>query len=56
VNSGQDKAVNFPSFLGFEIHNLYEFFMVFVVMAGIAAVLLYTLANGPLKRMMHGIR
>jgi len=27
-----------------------------VIMAGIAAVLLYTLANGPLKRMMHGIR
>jgi POT family proton-dependent oligopeptide transporter len=45
-----------PSFLGFEIHNLYEFFMVFVTLAGIASVLLYILATGPLKRMMHGIK
>jgi POT family proton-dependent oligopeptide transporter len=56
IDQGNGTVVNFPSFLGFEIHNLYEFFMVFVIMAGIAAVLLYTLANGPLKRMMHGIR
>ncbi len=48
--------VNFPSFLGFEIHNLYEFFMLFVTLTGIAAIILYTLAIGPLKRMMHGIR
>lgn len=46
----------FPSFLGFEIHNLYDFFMLFVTLAGIAAVLLYFLSIGPLKRMMHGIR
>jgi proton-dependent oligopeptide transporter, POT family len=45
-----------PSFLGFEIHNLYEFFMVFVCLAGLAAILLYILATGPLKRMMHGIK
>jgi hypothetical protein len=25
-------------------------------MAGIASVILFGLANGPLKRMMHGIR
>ena len=56
VEAENGAAITFPSFLGFEIHNLYEFFMVFVIMAGIAAVLLYTLANGPLKRMMHGIR
>ena len=46
----------FPSFIGFEIHNLYDFFMLFVTLAGIAAVLLYFLSIGPLKRMMHGIR
>ena len=46
----------FPSFLGFEIKNLYDFFIVFVIMAGIASVILFGLANGPLKRMMHGIR
>lgn len=46
----------FPSFLGMEIKNLYDFFMLFVIMAGIASVLLYILASGPLKKMMHGIR
>jgi hypothetical protein len=30
--------------------------MLFVIMAGIASVLLYILASGPLKKMMHGIR
>jgi POT family proton-dependent oligopeptide transporter len=46
----------FPSFLGYEIKNLYDFFLLFVIMAGIASVILFGLANGPLKRMMHGIR
>jgi POT family proton-dependent oligopeptide transporter len=50
------KGVALPSFLGFEIHNLYEFFMVFVILSGIAAILMYILATGPLKRMMHGIK
>lgn len=51
ISTGQ-----FPSFLGMEIKNLYDFFMLFVLMAGIASVLLYILASGPLKKMMHGIR
>ncbi len=51
IASGQ-----FPSFLGMEIKNLYDFFMLFVIMAGIASILLYILASGPLKKMMHGIR
>nr|WP_315199699.1 peptide MFS transporter [uncultured Flavobacterium sp.] len=42
-------------FAGFEIHNLYEFFMVFVVLTGIAAVLLFALTPF-LKKMMHGVR
>jgi POT family proton-dependent oligopeptide transporter len=46
----------FPSFLGMEIKNLYDFFMLFVLMAGVASILLYILAAGPLKKMMHGIR
>jgi POT family proton-dependent oligopeptide transporter len=50
------SGVALPSFLGFEIHNLYEFFMVFVILAGLASILLYILASGPLKRMMHGIK
>lgn len=47
---------HFPSFLGMEIKNLYDFFMLFVLMAGVASILLYILASGPLKKMMHGIR
>jgi POT family proton-dependent oligopeptide transporter len=42
-------------FAGFEIHNLYEFFMVFVVLTGIAAILLFALTPF-LKKMMHGVR
>jgi POT family proton-dependent oligopeptide transporter len=44
-----------PVFAGFEIHNLYEFFMVFVVLTGIAAIILFMLTP-ILKRMMHGVR
>ncbi|MEP6846855.1 MAG: hypothetical protein ABI861_12665, partial [Panacibacter sp.] len=45
----------YPTFAGFQIHNLYEFFMVFVILSGTAAVLLFSLT--PLiKRMMHGVR
>lgn len=43
-----------PVFAGFEIHNLFEFFMVFVVLCGIAAVIL-ALISPKLKKMMHGI-
>ncbi|ADQ80964.1 amino acid/peptide transporter [Paludibacter propionicigenes WB4] len=48
------SAVN-PTFAGFEIHNLYEFFMVFVVLTGIAAVVLMGLTPR-LKKMMHGVK
>jgi proton-dependent oligopeptide transporter, POT family len=44
-----------PVFVGFEIHNLYEFFMVFVVLCGLAAVILFLLTPR-LKKMMHGVR
>ncbi|MFV0564409.1 MAG: peptide MFS transporter [Flavobacteriaceae bacterium] len=44
-----------PVFAGFEISNLYQFFMVFVVLCGIAAVILAALTP-VLKRMMHGIK
>jgi len=42
------------SFAGFEIHNLYEFFMVFVILCGIAAVIL-ALLSPRLKKMMNGM-
>ena len=48
-------ATTYPQFAGFPIHNLYEFFMVFVVLCCGAAVLLYALTP-LLKRMMHGVR
>jgi proton-dependent oligopeptide transporter, POT family len=42
------------SFAGFEIHNLYEFFMVFVILCGIAAIIL-ALLSPRLKKMMNGL-
>lgn len=48
-------SVNYPAFVGFTIHNLYEFFMVFVVLCGIAALLLFFITPR-LKKMMHGVR
>jgi POT family proton-dependent oligopeptide transporter len=35
----------FPSFVGFQITNLYEFFMVFIVMTGVAAGILFILSS-----------
>jgi POT family proton-dependent oligopeptide transporter len=37
--------VEFPSFVGFQITNLYEFFMVFIVMTGVAAGILFILSS-----------
>jgi proton-dependent oligopeptide transporter, POT family len=42
-------------FMGFEIATLYDFFMLFVVMSGIAAVILFLLSSR-LKKLMHGIQ
>ena len=44
-----------PVFVGFEIGSLFEFFMVFVILCGIAAVILAAITP-ILKKMMHGIR
>lgn len=50
------EALNIPyqfkSFLGFELTNLYEFFMLFVVMAGAASLILFFLTKW-LQRLMH---
>lgn len=43
------------TFAGYEIHNLYEFFMVFVVLCGIAGIIL-ALISPFLKKMMHGVK
>lgn len=47
--------MNYPVFAGFEIHNLFEFFLVFVVLCGIAGVVLAMLSPF-LKKMMHGVK
>lgn len=54
LKDNQISAV-YTQFAGFEIQNLYQFFMVFVVLCGIAAVIL-ALISPILKRMMHGIK
>ena len=52
----QEKiSTTYPRFAGFTIHNLYEFFMVFVILSGAAALLLLSLSK-LLRRMMHGVK
>ena len=46
------KATNL---LGYEIANLNDFFMVFVIFSGVAALVLFLLSRVMLK-MMHGLR
>jgi POT family proton-dependent oligopeptide transporter len=54
LNKNQISAV-YTEFAGFTIHNLYEFFMVFVVLCGVASIVL--LAISPkLKKMMHQVQ
>ena len=52
-----DKKIGIhnPTFAGFTIHNLFEFFMVFVFLCGFASILLFLLTP-KLKKMMHGVR
>ncbi len=52
-----DNQINdhYKIFAGFEIQNLYDFFMVFVVLCGIAALILFLLTP-VIKKMMHGVR
>lgn len=42
-------------FLGYHMSNLYEFFMLFVMMAGAASLILF-LSTRKLQTMMHGVR
>ncbi len=45
--------MEFPTFLGNPVTDLYEFFWIFVMMSGIAGGILFVLSF-PLRRMMHG--
>ncbi|MBX9917833.1 MAG: MFS transporter [Nitrosomonas sp.] len=42
-----------PVFAGFEITGLFEFFMIFVILSGIASMILFALTQ-TLQKMMHG--
>lgn len=43
------------SFMGYEMSNMYDFFMLFVVMSGAAAIILFFLSK-KLVKMMHGVK
>jgi proton-dependent oligopeptide transporter, POT family len=46
---------NSKSFLGFKVATLYDFFMLFVGMAGLSSIILFVLSR-KLLQMMHGVR
>lgn len=51
----KQQLENPKTFMGYKISNLYDFFMLFVFMAGAASVILFFLSRRLLK-MMHGIK
>lgn len=51
----KQQVENVKKFMGFPIANLYDFFMLFVIMAGIASIILFVLSK-KLMNMMHGVR
>jgi len=51
----EQLPTHYQTFAGFTIHNLFEFFMVFVVLCGIASVIL-ALISPILKKMMNGVK
>jgi POT family proton-dependent oligopeptide transporter len=48
-------SVGYPEFLGFKLKDLYDFFMLFVILCGLAGLILYSLSPF-MKKMMHGVR
>jgi proton-dependent oligopeptide transporter, POT family len=48
-------TVGYPTFAGFTLKSVYDFFMMFVVLCGLAGLVLYALSP-MLKKMMHGVR
>lgn len=53
--SDNQISSSYPVFAGMTIHNLYEFFMVFVVLCGVASIVLFAITP-KLKKMMHGVK
>nr|WP_305069828.1 hypothetical protein [Flavobacterium covae] len=50
--AGSTEPLVYPSFLGFQITSLYEFFMLFIIMTGVAAGILFILSSW-LQKMMQ---
>lgn len=48
-------TVGYPKFAGFTLKTIYDFFMLFVILCGLAGIVLYALSP-ILKKMMHGVR
>ena len=45
----------YPEFMGFKLKDVYDFFMLFVALCGLAGLVLYSLTP-MMKKMMHGVR
>ncbi|MBP6335350.1 MAG: peptide MFS transporter [Bacteroidia bacterium] len=54
ANELAEGPVDYPVLLGFQITNLYEFFMIFIIMSGVAAGILILIYRKLIK-MMHGV-
>lgn len=48
------QPVAYPHFLGFEVSDLYHFFLIFIALSGSAAILLFAIHRW-LKKLMHGV-
>ena len=48
------EAGKVKSIFGYQIATMYDFFMVFVVMSGVASLILFLLSK-KLQKMMHGV-
>ena len=51
IPGGEDGNGGATSFVGFQITNLYEFFILFIIMSGVAAAILFILSSWLEKRM-----
>lgn len=54
IENGKVIKAEYKTFVGFEIKSLFEFFMVFVILCGIAGAIL-AMISPILKKMMHGV-
>ena len=53
IAAAKSIPLEYPTFLGNPVNNLYEFFLIFVGMAGVAGLVLLGLSF-PMRKLMHG--